>query len=86
MMSRSDWRSMTTIRYAHGEGPVVLEFIAETGRFEYRLPGGELPMIYDATSFEDVHRLKDRLEATLASAQDIRGGVAFVDRHATPSH
>jgi len=85
MMSKPDWHSKTTIRYGDSEGSVVLEFLVEAGRFEYRLPGG-LPMTYDATSFEDVHRLKDRLEATLASAEDVRGGVAFVDQHATPSH
>jgi hypothetical protein len=35
------------------------------------------PLMYDATSFEEMDQLKDRLEATLASADDLRRGLAF---------
>jgi hypothetical protein len=85
-MSRTfEWRSLSTIHYGRSEGSVVLNFVVEASSFEYGLPGA-VPLVFDATSFDDLHRLKDHVEATLASAHDIRRCVAFIDRHATPSH
>ena len=43
------------------------------------------PLMYDATSFEEMDQLKDRLEAMLASADDLRRDLAFIDRYATRS-
>jgi hypothetical protein len=80
-----EWCSLSPVRYGPSEGSAVLNFVAETGCFEYGLPGASL-RVFDATSFDDLHRLKDHVEATLGSAHDIRGCVAFIDRHATPSH
>jgi hypothetical protein len=85
MSGSFEWRSLSPVRYGPSEGSAALHFVAETGCFEYGLPGASR-RIFDATSFDDLHRLKDHVEATLGSAQDIRGCVAFIDRHATPSH
>jgi nucleotide-binding universal stress UspA family protein len=85
MSGSFEWRSLSRVRYGPSEGLAVLNFVPETGCFEYGLPGASL-RVFDATSFDDLHRLKDHLEATLGSAHDIRGCVAFIDRHATPSH
>jgi nucleotide-binding universal stress UspA family protein len=85
VMSRLfEWRSLSTIQYSRSEGLAALNFVAERGCFEYQLPGALL-RVFDATSFDDLHRLKDLIEATLASAHDVRRCVAFIDRHATPS-
>jgi nucleotide-binding universal stress UspA family protein len=85
MSDSFEWRSLSPVRYGRGEGSAVLNFVAETGCFEYGLPGESL-RVFDATSFDDLHRLKDQVEATLGSAHDMRSCVSFIDRHAMPSH
>ena len=86
MRREVQWQSAAPVAYGQATGRAILRYVTDTSRFEYNLPSASRPAVFDAASFDEVHRLKDRLEATLGSAGDIRNSLAFVDRYAAPRH
>jgi hypothetical protein len=81
--SATQWRSAVSISYGSAIGQAIVRYLPGPCTFEFALPGASTPLIFSSTSFDEVHRLKDRLEATLGSADDIRASEAFVDRYAS---